>query len=65
MDDITFEQDLVSRLIGIGTIRIKSSDISHPEFLMKGIDQVERVSNLVDKARRDERVRRGLHVESI
>ncbi len=65
MDDITFEQGLVERMLGVGTIKINSSDTSHPVLLLRGIDDVKRVANLIDSARRKERVRRGIHVESI
>ena len=65
MDDITFEQGLLDRFFGIGTIRITSSDATHPLLLVKGIDDVQRVSNMMDEGRRKERVRRGLHIESV
>jgi membrane protein YdbS with pleckstrin-like domain len=65
MDDITFEQSFIERLVGVGTIRIISSDRSHPELLMYGIDNVRDVSGLFDDTRRAERRRRGLHIESI
>jgi membrane protein YdbS with pleckstrin-like domain len=65
MDDIAFEQGLLERLVGVGTIRIVSSDRSHPIFAIFGIEDVKRVSELFDDARRIERRRRGLHVEQI
>ncbi len=65
MDDITFEQNFAERLTGVGTIRIISSDRSHPELLMRGIDNVRDVSGLFDDTRRAERRRRGLHIENI
>jgi uncharacterized membrane protein YdbT with pleckstrin-like domain len=65
MDDIAFEQGLVERLMGVGTIRIHSSDVSHPEISLKGIENVTEISNLIDNTRRTERRKRGLHIESI
>ena len=64
-DDITVEQGPVERLLGIGKIRITSSDRTHPEIRLPGIDNVRHVAALMDDARRDERRRRGLYVESV
>lgn len=65
MDDITFDQKLVERMLGVGTIHIVSSDRTTPVLDLPGIDQVADISARIDKARRDERVRRGLHIETI
>ena len=65
MDDITFEQGFVERLVNVGSIRIDSSDRSHPVFWLRGIEDVRNVASLIDNARRDERSRRGLYIESI
>ena len=65
MDDITFEQGLLERLMGVGTIRIVSTDRSHPDFALRGIENVKEVAALFDNARLAERRRRGLHVEQI
>lgn len=65
MDDITFEQGLIERFLGVGTIRVTSSDRTHPELVLVGIDHVKDVAGMLDQARRDERVRRGLHIEAI
>jgi len=65
MDDIAFEQSLLERFEGVGTIRISSSDRSHPELHMLGIEKVKEVAGMIDDARRAERRRRGLHIESI
>jgi hypothetical protein len=65
MDDITFEQGLIERMLNVGTIRIHSSDVSHPELFLRGIDNVAEISNLLDNTRRTERRKRGLHIESI
>ncbi|MHC4175963.1 MAG: PH domain-containing protein [Planctomycetota bacterium] len=65
MDDITFEQALLERFVGVGTIRITSSDRTHPELLLLGIENVKEVAGKIDDNRRSERRRRGLHIESI
>ena len=65
MDDITFEQTLLERFVGVGTIRITSSDRTHPELLLLGIENVKEVAEEIDDVRRSERRRRGLHIESI
>lgn len=65
MDDITFEQGLLERLMGVGTIHIVSSDRSHPELALPGIENVKAVSEQFDDARLAERRRRGLHIEQI
>jgi len=65
VDDITFEQGLIDRLTGVGTIRVISSDRTHPELLLRGIENVREVAAVIDDARRAERRRRGLHIEAI
>ena len=65
MDDITFEQGLLERFSGVGTIRIMSHDRSDPELELRGIENVQEVARRIDDARLAERRRRGLHVEQI
>lgn len=65
MDDVTFSQSLLERLVGVGTIKITSSDATHPELIMSGIDHVAEVSEIIDKARRKELTRRGLRIETV
>ncbi len=65
IDDITVEQGPIERMLGIGTIRITSSDRTHPEIRLPGIANVRRVAAMMDDARRDERRRRGLYVEAV
>lgn len=65
MDDITFEQKLLERFVSVGTIRISSSDRTHPELLLRGINHVKEVAEKLDDIRRSERRRRGLHIEAI
>ncbi|HTN76977.1 MAG TPA: PH domain-containing protein [Pirellulaceae bacterium] len=65
MDDVTFSQNLFERLVGVGTIKITSSDSTDPVLVMTGIDNVQEVSEIIDKARRKELTRRGLRIESV
>lgn len=65
IDDISFEQGVVERIVGVGSIHIISSDRSHPDLTLMGIENVREVSGLFDDTRRAERRRRGLHIESI
>jgi len=65
IDDVTYAQGLLQRLLGVGTIKITSSDRSHPELWLYGIDGVQRVAGIIDDVRRQERRRRGLHIEAI
>ena len=50
MDDISFEQGLLERLVGVGSIRIVSSDRSHPELLMPGIENARHVARTVRRS---------------
>jgi membrane protein YdbS with pleckstrin-like domain len=59
IDDITWHQGLIDRMADVGSIVIKSRDRSNPQFTLIGIDNVENVARLIDKARRAERMRRG------
>lgn len=65
IDDVTFEQGFVERMFGVGTIKILSSDTSDPNLTLRGIDDVKRVANLIDDARRQERRKRGMYIESV
>jgi membrane protein YdbS with pleckstrin-like domain len=65
VDDVTFTQGPVQAMLGVGQITIRSSDTSHPELILRGIQDVRKVCDLIDDARRKERRRRGLHIESI
>ena len=54
IDDVTFEQTLLDRLSGTGTIRISSADRSHPELVNVRIQDVKRVAETINNARRTE-----------
>jgi membrane protein YdbS with pleckstrin-like domain len=65
IDDVVFHQGPVERLLGVGTVRIRSSDLTTPEFEVVGIDDVRNVAAMLDEVRRQERRKRGVHIESV
>jgi len=65
IDDVTVRQSLLQRLVNAGTIELQSSDVSDPLLVMHGIGRVREVSLMIDDARRAERQRRGLFIESV
>jgi hypothetical protein len=65
IDDVSFSQGPVERMLGVGSIRILSSDQSHPTMDLPGIENVRAVASLIDEVRRQERRKRGLYVESV
>lgn len=64
IDDVSYRQGPVERILGVGTVNIRSSDVSTPAFSLVGIDAVDKVASLIDEARRQERLRRGLYLET-
>lgn len=65
IDDVTFQQTLIERFVNVGSVSIVSSDRTHPRLLLHGIDDVQRVSHLIDSAARDQRRKRGAFVEQV
>jgi uncharacterized membrane protein YdbT with pleckstrin-like domain len=65
IDDVSVEQGFVERMFGVGTIKLLSSDTSDPTLVLRGIDDVKRVATLIDDARRDERRKRGMYIETV
>jgi hypothetical protein len=64
IDDVTVEQGLLERMSNVGSIFILSSDKSHERLILPGIENPRHVADLIDGARRAERQRRGLHIDS-
>lgn len=60
IEDVTFVQGLMDRMFNVGTITLTSTDVSDGRLVMRGIDSVERVTNLIDDARREERRKRAI-----
>ena len=65
IDDVRFEQSFIERFLGIGTIQLLSTDVSDPALTMRGIDNVKVVAKTIDDVRRQERRKRGLHIETV
>jgi membrane protein YdbS with pleckstrin-like domain len=65
INDVTYEQGLLGRMLGYGRVKISSSDKTDPVFWLEGIENVQEVARMIDKARRAERLRRGVSVEAI
>jgi uncharacterized membrane protein YdbT with pleckstrin-like domain len=65
IDDVTTVQGLIDRILQIGTIKLTSSDRTHPVLQLRGVGDARTVADLIDNARRRERMRRGLHIEAI
>lgn len=62
--DVTFEQTIFDRMFNVGTLHLLSSDRTHPDLRLYGIENVREVAHMMDTARRKERLRRGLHIDS-
>ena len=65
IDDVTYEQGPFDRMVDVGKITITSSDRSDPLLRVEGVEHVQQVAQMIDKAQRAERIRRGVSVESI
>jgi uncharacterized membrane protein YdbT with pleckstrin-like domain len=65
INDVTLAQGLIERMFQVGTIHIQSSDVTHPNLYLPGIENVAAVTDLIDNTRRAERQRRGLFMENI
>lgn len=65
IDDVTHEQTLFERMLGIGSILVISSDKTHPRLTLRGIDEVQRVADLIDNTSREQRRKRSAYVEQI
>ncbi len=65
IDDVMFEQGPIQIALDVGNILVTSSDASHPQLNLAGIPDVRTVADLIDDARREERRKRGLHIEAI
>jgi len=65
IDDVSFFQGPIERILGVGTINITGSDRTHPKLTMRGISNVKQVAGLIDDIRRKERKRRSLHIQSM
>ena len=65
INDVTLTQRLIERMFDVGTIHVQSSDVTHPNLNLAGIENVKYVADLIDNTRRAERQRRGVFMENI
>jgi membrane protein YdbS with pleckstrin-like domain len=65
INDVTLHQGIIERMFGVGTVHIQSSDVTHPDIDLPGIENVRQVTDLIDNTRRAERERRGLFMENV
>lgn len=64
IDDVSFKQSFIGRLLNFGTITLLSNDLSDAKLKLVPVDDVERVTNLIDEARREERRKRAIYMAS-
>jgi uncharacterized membrane protein YdbT with pleckstrin-like domain len=60
IEDVSFKQKFIERFLNVGTITLIGADVSNGKLIMNGIDNVERVTNMIDDARREERRKRAI-----
>lgn len=65
INDVTLRQQFIERMFNVGTIHIRSSDVTDPDLYLYGIENVREVTDLIDNTRRAERQRRGVFMENI
>jgi len=65
INDVTLHQGIIGRMFGVGTVHIQSSDVTHPNLDLVGIENAREVTDLIDNTRRAERERRGLFMENV
>lgn len=65
INDIAYEQGMLDRMMDTGTIKITSSDVSHGELVLIGIENVGEVCNKIDAARRAIREQRAVQFHAV
>lgn len=61
--DTSFTQNIIERMLGVGRITLVHNDRDdgvNETLVLDGIDDVQQIAALIDKVRREERLRRGL-----
>lgn len=62
INDISLEQNLLERIVGVGRVVLRTKDPSDPFFVIRGLQKPEIAFAKIDGARRDERIRRGINI---
>lgn len=65
IEDVSYTQGIVQRMLGVGTIQVSGRDQSHPSLTLFGIDKVPEVASLIDDVRRAERRKRSIHLDNV
>lgn len=65
ISDMSFEQSLLERPFGVGTIRLLSDDTTSPKLVLRGIANVQDAFQRIDQARRVERRRRAVRMDHV
>ncbi|MFO0944134.1 MAG: PH domain-containing protein [Pirellulales bacterium] len=65
IEDVSYTQGIIQRMLGVGTIQISGRDQTHPVLLLSGIDKVPEVASLIDDVRRAERRKRSIHLDNV
>jgi|YelNatPaOPRAMG01_1025707.scaffolds.fasta_scaffold103203_2 uncharacterized membrane protein YdbT with pleckstrin-like domain len=63
IDDIAMHQNLLERLVGVGRVILRTKDPSDPFLVLQGVPNPEEAFKKIDKARRDEQIRRSIKVQ--
>jgi uncharacterized membrane protein YdbT with pleckstrin-like domain len=64
IDDVSYRQRLIERIFNTGTITLVSNDTTDPKLKLLPVDDVQRVADLIDEARREERRKRAIYMAS-
>lgn len=64
INDVAWEQGFVERMLGVGRVKIMSSDTTDPILWVEGIEDIQNVATLIDKTRREEMMRRRVFYDA-
>jgi membrane protein YdbS with pleckstrin-like domain len=62
IEDLALHQNLLERLVNVGRVLMRTKDISDPILMVTGITDPHEAFKRIDKARRDEHVRRSIKI---
>jgi membrane protein YdbS with pleckstrin-like domain len=72
VDDVTYKQSFIGRLFNFGTIILRAKDESlraenaaSEAFTLVPVDDVQRVANMIDETRREERRKRAIYMATV
>lgn len=65
IDDVTVRQGPIQRMSNVGEIILRTQDQSSQVLTLHGIEGARHVADLIDRARRAERNRRGLYMSNM